>query len=252
LTLHKPRSSKQQQQHDEQDEAQEEVGDKRDDDNKQSSFTTATICTSSSCAASCTVSSSSASAVVDHHAAVQQAMDEMSCMHGAIRGLESQVCTSLSAPRKQRVAAVLQVQEEMVQYFSRKQEPQQQQHRDIDSSTRSSVECTIGDCSIPIIADPDEYEYWLESIRQASMSVSLPNRIFARHMGLYDHIEGIKASLSRWRKQTTKQQRRQSCAFAAAKAAAHATVATPASSSSSSVSLAATLSSLELKGPPSS
>jgi hypothetical protein len=47
--------------------------------------------------------------------------------------------------------------------------------------------------------DHMNHGYWLERIREASMAASLPKRTSATHMGEYDHIGALKASLSPWR-----------------------------------------------------
>jgi len=76
------------------------------------------------------------------------------------RGLESHMVRVLSAPRRQTVRAVLDQQE---------------------------------------LCRTLTYDEACEFLRQASLQQSASNRCFAQRMGNYDHIEALKASLSRWR-----------------------------------------------------
>jgi hypothetical protein len=131
---------------------------------------------------------------------VHEAMDEIASLHRTIRGLESQICTSLSSPRKQRVTAVLQVQEEMRQQKQQQQHPISTEDNDSKKKKKNDAISSNSPATDDTVDDEMNHDYWLERIRQASMAVSLPNRNYATYMGEFDHIEGLKASLSRWRK----------------------------------------------------
>jgi hypothetical protein len=157
---------------------------------------------------------------------VEEEMKEMASLHGSTRGMESHICICLSSPRKCTIQAVLDVQEEMRQVLEeerekrqwQEQEPQPQEHQgennnvnNNESSDRDKNDCNSVDTNNENKKSNnsdnntnDDYCMWMERMREASLAASLPNRTYATRMGEFDHIEALKASLSRWSRKSSR------------------------------------------------
>mmetsp|Transcript_9288 Transcript_9288/g.20088 ORF Transcript_9288/g.20088 Transcript_9288/m.20088 type:complete len:350 (-) Transcript_9288:225-1274(-) len=104
------------------------------------------------------------------------------------RGLEGHIVDSLAGPREAAIEAVLSLQE-MYNAKPRKSFRQSSSSRSVSRSTKSTNEKLEWQAVVD--------EFWAEASKQY-MAHSEPNKVLALKLAECDHIEALKASLSRW------------------------------------------------------